>query len=300
MNTELIIIGAGPAGLTAGLYAARAGVKAVVFEGNLVGGQASTTNIIENYPGFNSGIGGPELMMSFEEQAKKFGLEIKYESVKRVDLANKKVITRKDEYTAKAIIIAGGAQRRKLGVPGEDALTGRGISYCATCDGALYRGKSVCVVGGGATAIEDAEYLSAYSSVTVIHRRDSLRADEASIKRVMNDKNVSFIWNSVVTGVSGDDGELTLELSNTVSGDKSRVKCAGCFVAIGTQPVSELYEGQLEMRGGYIAAHEDTKTSLEGVFAAGDIREKPLRQVLTAASDGAVAAYEAAKYIRSM
>ncbi|MDO4548164.1 MAG: FAD-dependent oxidoreductase, partial [Clostridia bacterium] len=216
------------------------------------------------------------------------------------DLNKKVLVTRKGEYEAKAIVIASGAKRRKLGVAGEDNFVGRGISYCATCDGALYRGRHVCVVGGGATAIEDAEYLSAYSTVTLIHRRDTLRADEASIRRVMNDEKVSFMWDSVVSEVKGSNDGLELLVSSTRTGEITSVDCAGCFVAIGTQPVSELYEGQIKTVGGYIEAGEDTKTSVEGVFAAGDIRTKSLRQVITAASDGATAAYEATRYIRGI
>lgn len=299
---DVIILGGGPAGLTAGLYAARSGLKALLLEGALAGGQASTTNELENYPGFLS-IGGPELMMQFEDQAKKAGLEIRYQGVKAADLKGRNIATRRDTYTARALILATGAKRRRLGVPGEEELIGRGISYCATCDGSLYKGKPVAVVGGGNTAVEDAIYLSGIGCpVTVIHRRDQLRADqEAVANRMMGHPLVTMRWDTVVEEVKQTEVGISLGLRQVKTDQSSVLECAACFVAAGTQPETKLFAGQVEMdQAGYILAGEDTHTSLPGVFAAGDLRRKPLRQVITAASDGAVAASEALKYVRHL
>ncbi|MEG0934621.1 MAG: thioredoxin-disulfide reductase [Clostridia bacterium] len=297
--TDVIILGGGPAGLTAGLYAARAGLSAILFEGELVGGQASTTDKLENYPGFPDGVGGPELMMAFEAQATRLGLQVKYETVTQVDLKAKTVHTRKGVYAARALILATGAKRKKLGVPGEDALTGRGISYCATCDGALYRGKQVCVVGGGATALEDAAYLSGLcEKVTLIHRRDTLRADGKMIERVKANPKVNFCWDSVVSGLKKTDSGIMLTLRSTKTDQSTEIECAACFVAIGTEPVTAIYRGQVEMdEAGYVRAGEDTKSGEPGVFAAGDLRTKQLRQIITAASDGAVAVSSLLAYL---
>ena len=298
---EVIILGGGPAGLTAGLYAARSGLKTLLLEGNLPGGQASTTNELENYPG-SGRIGGPELMMKFEEQAKEAGLDIQYQGVIQAYLKEHALETRRQRYQAQALILATGAARRKLGAAGEDMLAGRGVSYCATCDGALYRGKPVAVVGGGNTAAEDALYLAGIGCpVTVIHRRDALRADQALSRRVLNHPLVTMAWNSVVERIQQTGDGLQLHLRQVKTDQSSVIQAAGCFVAVGTQPQTGLFAGQVDMDPeGYIAAGEDTHTSLPGVFAAGDLRRKPLRQVITAAADGAVAASQALQYIRGL
>lgn len=298
---EVIILGGGPAGLTAGLYAARSGLKTLLLEGNLPGGQASTTNELENYPG-SGRIGGPELMMKFEEQAKEAGLDIQYQGVIQARLKEHALETRSQRYQAQALILATGAARRKLGAAGEDMLVGRGVSYCATCDGALYRGKPVAVVGGGNTAAEDALYLAGIGCpVTLIHRRDALRADQALSRRVLNHPLVTMAWNSVVERIQQTGDGLQLHLRQVKTDQSSVIQAAGCFVAVGTQPQTGLFAGQVDMDPeGYIAAGEDTHTSLPGVFAAGDLRRKPLRQVITAAADGAVAASQALQYIRGL
>lgn len=296
MLYDVMMIGGGPAGLTAGLYAARAGLSAVLLEQMFVGGQASTTDKLENYPGFPDGIGGPELMMQFEQQATNAGLEIRYEPAEKLELEGeiKKAHTAGGIIEAKTAILCMGAARRLLGVPGEEKLTGRGVSYCATCDGALYRGKSVAVVGGGDTAMEDALYLARIcEKVTLIHRRDQLRAIGHRAKAVLTNEKIEVLYNSRVEKIEQAEGGVRLTLN-----EGRALEVSGLFVAIGTKPESELVKDQVELtEDGYVKAGEDTRTSVPGVFVAGDLRKKPLRQVVTAASDGAVAAYQAAEYV---
>lgn len=298
MLYDVMMIGGGPAGLTAGLYAARAGLSAVLLEQMFVGGQASTTDKLENYPGFPEGIGGPELMMQFEQQATNAGLEIRYEPAEKLELEGeiKKAHTAGGIIEAKTAILCMGAARRLLGVPGEEKLTGRGVSYCATCDGALYRGKSVVVVGGGDTAMEDALYLARIcEKVTLIHRRDQLRAIGHRAKAVLANEKIEVLYNSRVEKIEQAEGGVRLTLN-----EGRALEVSGLFVAIGTKPESELVKDQVELtEDGYVKAGEDTRTSVPGVFVAGDLRKKPLRQVVTAASDGAVAAYQAAEYIQA-
>ncbi len=298
MLYDVMMIGGGPAGLTAGLYAARAGLSAVLLEQMFVGGQASTTDKLENYPGFPDGIGGPELMMQFEQQATNAGLEIRYEPAEKLELEGeiKKAHTAGGIIEAKTAILCMGAARRLLGVPGEEKLTGRGVSYCATCDGALYRGKSVAVVGGGDTAMEDALYLARIcEKVTLIHRRDQLRAIGHRAKAVLANEKIEVLYNSRVEKIEQAEGGVRLTLN-----EGRALELSGLFVAIGTKPESELVKDQVELtEDGYVKAGEDTRTSVPGVFVAGDLRKKPLRQVVTAASDGAVAAYQAAEYIQA-
>ncbi len=297
MLYDVMIIGGGPAGLTAGLYAARAGLKAVLLEQMFVGGQASTTDKLENYPGFPEGIGGPELMMQFEQQAVNAGLEVRYEPAELLELTGdiKRARTMSGDIEAKTVILCMGAGRSLLGVPGEQELTGRGVSYCATCDGALYRGKHVAVVGGGDTAMEDVLYLAGVcEKVTLIHRRDKLRAVGRQADAVRAHEKVEILYNTRVEKVEKAENGIVLHLN-----DERSLDAAGVFVAIGTKPESALIAGQVETdKDGFILAGEDTRTSVPGVFAAGDLRKKPLRQVVTAASDGAVAAYEALNYIQ--
>lgn len=295
---DIAIVGGGPAGLTAGLYAARAGFRCVLIERGFAGGQASTTDRLENYPGFPSGIGGPELMMAFEEQAAHFGMEEKYAEAVKMSLDGEvKTISLEGEAVrARAVILCLGANRRALGVPGEAENAGRGVSYCATCDGAFYRGKHVAVIGGGDTAIEDAAYLARESKVTLIHRRDRLRAQGAAVRRLEENKNVRFLLSATVSEIArAGDG---LVLRTHTDGKTETLPVDGVFVAVGTQPLTGCVSGQVEMDDqGYIVAGEDTRTSLPGVFAAGDCRKKPLRQVVTAAADGAVAAHMAGLYL---
>lgn len=298
MTYDVMIIGGGPAGLTAGLYAARAGLNAILLEQMFVGGQASTTDKLENYPGFPDGIGGPELMMQFEQQATNAGLEIRYEPAESLELTGdiKRAHTAGGVVEAKTAILCMGAGRRMLGVPGEERFTGRGVSYCATCDGALYKGKRVAVVGGGDTAMEDALYLARLcEKVTLIHRRDQLRAVGHRANAVLNNEKIDVLYESRVEAIEAAEGGVKLRLNG-----ERELEVSALFVAIGTKPESALAAGQTELDAeGYVKAGEDTKTSLPGVFVAGDLRKKPLRQVVTAASDGAVAANQALEYLQN-
>lgn len=297
MLYDVMIIGGGPAGLTAGLYAARAGLNAVLLEQMFVGGQASTTDKLENYPGFPDGIGGPELMMQFEQQAVNAGLEVRYEPAEKLELEGgiRKAHTAGGVIEAKTAILCMGAGRKLLGVPGEEKLTGRGVSYCATCDGALHKGKAVAVVGGGDTAMEDALYLARIcEKVTLIHRRDQLRAVGHRAKAVLSNEKIEVLYESRVEAIEQAAGGVKLKLN----GERS-LEVSALFVAIGTKAESALVQDQVELtEDGFVRAGEDTKTSLPGVFVAGDLRKKPLRQVVTAASDGAVAAYQAVEFIQ--
>lgn len=292
---DILIIGGGPAGLTAGLYAARAGLSVALVEQAFAGGQASTTDMLENYPGFPGGIGGPELMMRFEEQAQSFGMESKYGTVTEVELDGevKRAVIDGETVEAKAVILCMGAKRRELGVPGEAMNIGRGVSYCATCDGAFYRGKHVAVIGGGDTAVEDALYLARGSRVTLIHRRNELRARGAAVRRLQANENVEFLLETQVTAIERGENGLILKLNTGAD-----LAVDGVFVAVGTQPISDLVRGKVELNeAGYVLAGEDTKTSVPGVFVAGDLRAKALKQVITAAADGAVAAHMAMIYL---
>ena len=293
---DVAIVGGGPAGLTAGLYCARAGLSCALFERLMAGGQASTTNLLENYPGFPGGIGGPELMMKFAEQAEEAGLTIEYEDVLSLDLAGAEKALQLDgrQVRAKSVILAMGAQRAKLGVPGEEEFVGRGVSYCATCDGAFYAGKRVAVIGGGDTAIEDALYLSARSHVTLIHRRAQLRATGRAAQRARENPNIEFCLGAPPERIEKSGDGLAVVLAGG-----ARVEVDGVFIAVGTRPETHLVAGQVELDGaGYILAGEDTRTSADGVFAAGDARKKPLKQVATAVGDGATAAAMALKYVQ--
>ena len=300
IQTDILIIGGGPAGLTAGVYASRAGLSSIVLENGFVGGQASTTDKIENYPGFPGGVGGMDLMMAFEQQYSALpGGEVRYDGVQEIDLAAKKAVTMGgEEIRAKAVILCMGAEPRKLGVPGEMELTGQGVSYCATCDGAFFRGKEVAIVGGGDTAVEDAVYLKGMAKVTMIHRRDELRAASRAGMQLMADPAVEKLLSCTVEKIEKADGRLKLTVRDIKADALKEVAVDGLFVAVGTQPRSELVKGQLELDGaGYVVAGEDTATSVPGVFVAGDLRRKPLKQVITAAADGAVAASRAIQFV---
>jgi thioredoxin reductase (NADPH) len=287
---DLLIIGGGAAGMTAGLYAARAGLRTLIIEKGFAGGQASTTNWIDNYPGFPDGIGGPELMMKFQEQAEKAGCEFAWEDISGVELTGK--IKRANGYEGRAAIIATGAERRKLGVPGEDMNVGRGVSYCATCDGAFYKDKTVAVIGGGNTAVEDALYLARFAKkVYLIHRRDELRARGGAVERAR--RAAEFMLNR--RAARFDRAEDGIDI---IFDDGGKLNVDGTFIAVGTRPITDAFKGQVELdAAGYIAAGEDCRTSLPGVFCAGDCRAKPLRQVVTAASDGAAAANAASIWL---
>lgn len=298
---DTVVLGGGPAGYTAALYAARAGFSVLLLEKLSPGGQLATTDVIENYPGFSEGIGGFELAMKMKEGAEKFGAKTKLAEVVSVELGEevKKLTTKKETLFARTVVLATGARPRELGLPGERELRGRGVSYCATCDGMFYRGKTVAVVGGGNTAAADALYLSRLcEKVFLIHRRDSLRASKSYLAPLERAGNVEFVWNSRVTELKQKTALTGLTLQNTASGEQREISCDGVFVAIGYLPETDLFAGQLNLdESGYVEADETTRTNLPGVFAVGDLRRKPLRQVVTAAADGAVAAYFMEEYL---
>lgn len=299
---DIAIIGAGPAGLTAGIYAARAGLEACVFERISAGGQLAQTHLIENYPGFPEGSPGFDLAWSIKQQAENFGVAEIDEEIVSVDLSGQVKVIRSDAnaYQARAVVIATGARPRLLGVAGEDELRGRGVSYCATCDGNFFRGRDVVVVGGGDTAAADALYLARIcNSVTLVHRRDALRAAAMYHDRLAELENVHFVWNSVVDSVVDQDDMVSgVVVRNVVDGSVREIPCAGVFVAVGTIPNTEFLGSALELdASGYIVSDELGITSVPGVFAAGDVRTKLLRQVVTAVSDGANAANSAIEYL---
>jgi thioredoxin reductase (NADPH) len=298
---DVIIIGGGLAGLTAGLYTNRGGLKTLLFEKMFTGGQAATTNMIENYPGFDEPISGPDFAMKIENHARKFGLEILYDEITGLELDGKikKVTTDKQTYECKAVILAMGAEAKKLGLDKEDEFRGRGVSYCATCDGAFYRGKDVIVVGGGDTAAEDAMFLSQYvNKVYLVHRRDALRASKIVADRVVTNSKVEKIWDSAVEAILGEEQVTGARIVNLKTGEKRDIQADGIFVAIGVRPNSELIKDKITMsQAGYVLSNESMQTNIPGVFAAGDLRQKPLLQLVTAASDGAVAAVSAQRYI---
>ncbi len=301
---DTVILGGGPAGFSAGIYAARGAVSTAIVDINMMGGQPSNYLELENYPGFGT-IGGFDLMEKFEEHADKFGVEkFPMQEIERVDLiSNPKIIlTGEYEFRAKSVIIATGAQPMKLGVPGEKEFVGRGVSYCAVCDGAFYKNKVVAVVGGGNAAVEEAMYLTKFADkVYVIHRRDALRADKIVQDRAFKNEKIEFVWDSVVKEIKGEDLVNTVVIENVKSGSRSELAVNGVFPYIGMVPNIELFNGQIEQdKGGFILTDETMKTSVDGVFAVGDVRHTPLRQVITAASDGAVGAVYAVKYLETL
>ena len=301
---DTLILGGGPAGYSAALYTARAGLDTLVIEKICPGGQMATTDIIDNYPGFDTGIDGMELGMKMMAGAERFGAKSAYAEVKEVDLAPeiKRVITTDGEYLGKTVIIATGASPRPLGLSDEQALIGRGVHYCAHCDGRFYKGKTVMVVGGGNSAASDALYLSGLcEKVILVHRRDTLRATKIYHAPLMQASNVEFCWNSKVTELHADKRIESVTLTDIPTGEQREIKIDGLFVSIGRQPATELFAGQIALDAqGYIVADESTRTSLAGVFVAGDVRTKTLRQVVTAAADGAVAAHHAEEYLAMM
>ncbi len=298
---DIIIIGAGPAGLTAAIYAKRASKNVLVLEAKSYGGQIINTLDIENYP-VEAHISGFDFATKLYNQTKELGAEIKFEKV--VDIDDKKsikeVITTKNTYTAKAVIIATGSENRKLGIEKEDELIGKGISYCATCDGAFYRKKNVAVVGGGNTALEDALYLSdLVNKVYLIHRRDEFRGEESTVRRLKEKDNIEFVYNSTVTKLNANEKLESIEVTNK-DGSTRTIEVDGLFVAIGRIPENENFTKLINVdNSGYIIANEDCKTNIKGIFVAGDNRTKEVRQLVTATSDGAIAATAAIKYINN-
>ena len=299
---DVIIIGGGPAGYSAALYTVRSGFSTLVIERMAAGGQMNETTQIDNYPGFDEGIDGFSLGMKMQNGAKRFGAETKYAEVKSVELRGdvKKVHTDDGVYTAKAVIIATGAGHKHLGVAHEAELVGRGVGYCAACDGMFYRGKTVAVVGGGNSAAADALVLSRIAKkVHLIHRRDSLRATKIYHEPLEKAENVEFHWNSAVSQLHYGEKLTGISLKDVKSGVESELELDGLFISIGRDPATALFRGQLELdEGGYIVAGESTETSVPGVYAVGDVRTKAVRQVVTAAADGAVAAHYVEEYLK--
>ena len=310
MIYDVIILGAGPAGLSAALYAGRACLKTLLIEKAMPGGQITLTDEIENYPGqLLEGESGFSLTERMSQQADKFGVERAFDEITAVDLSSdEKVLTgASGEYHAKTVIIATGAHPKPIGCENEAAFTGRGISFCATCDGMFFRGLEVYVVGGGDSAVEEAIYLTRFArKVTIIHRRDQLRAVKSIQEKAFANEKISFLWNTVVEKVDGEMGLNEMTVRNVVTGETTVIRASeedgmfGLFGFVGYEPNTALFEGKIDMERGYIVANEDLHTSVPGVFVAGDVRVKSLRQVITAAADGAIAAMQAAKYIEEM
>jgi len=300
---DVIIIGSGPAGYTAAIYASRANLSVLMFQGYQVGGQLMLTSDVENYPGFEEGILGPPMMEKFEVQARRFGTEMIPEDVTAIDFSQRpfRLTTDSGEYLARTIIISTGASAKWLGLPSEQRLQGRGVSACATCDGFFFKGKDVAVIGGGDTAMEEANFLTRYANhVTVIHRRDSLRASKIMQDRAFRNPKISFIWETDVAEVLGDDAITGLLLRNVKTGEESVLPVQGLFLAIGHEPNTGLFKGVIDMdQKGYIVPVEYTMTNIPGVFAAGDVTDHRYRQAVTAAGDGCRAAIDLERWLES-
>lgn len=298
---DVVIIGGGPGGYTAALYAARAGLRVVVLEKLSAGGQMALTSQIDNYPGFPEGVDGFTLAESMQAGAERFGATTQYAQVERLDLqASPKVIeTSEGTFYGRTVVLATGANPRTLGIEKEQQLVGRGVNYCAHCDGMFYRGKTVIVVGGGNSAVADALYLSRIcEKVILVHRRDTLRATKIYHQSLQEAKNIEFCWNSAVQQLVHGDRLTGVVVRNLQTGEETRLQADGIFVSVGRKPATELVQGQLELdEGGYIVAGESTETSIAGVYAVGDVRTKQLRQIVTAVADGAMAAHSAEGYL---
>ena len=304
---DVVIIGSGPAGYTAAVYAARAGLAPLVLAGSVTaGGALMNTTEVENFPGFPGGIMGPELMSNMQEQAEKFGAKVEWDDATSVDLTGpvKIIETGNGEtYRARAVILATGSAYRRLGLPDEDRLSGRGVSWCATCDGFFFKDQHIAVVGGGDSAVEEATFLTRFGSkVTMVHRRDELRASKIMADRALNDPKISFAWNSEVVGIVGENRVESVVLRNTVTGEESTLDATALFVAIGHEPRTELLVGQVDLDdAGYVLVKPGTQeTNLPGVFAAGDLVDHTYRQAITAAGTGCAAALDAERYLASL
>jgi thioredoxin reductase (NADPH) len=298
---EVIIIGGGPGGLTAGLYTSRARLSTLLIESALFGGQMTTTELIENYPGFPQGVSGDELSRLMEEQAKRFGMETVTQEVVKVSLEGdmKVVQTYESTYRCEALIISTGAEYRKLGVPGEKEFAGKGVSYCATCDGAFFRDSQIVVVGGGDSALTEALFLTKFAKeLTIIHRRDALRGTKIYQERALANPKIKFLWNSIVQEIKGDSMVRSIIVKNVKTGEIKEFETEGAFLFVGLEPRTQFLKGIVQMdEGGYILTNERCETSAKGIFAAGDCRKKLLRQIATAVGDGATAAFAAEKFL---
>lgn len=302
-HVKVLILGSGPTGYSAALYAARAELQPVVLTGMQMGGQAALTYTIENYPGFPEGVGGAQLGELFQKQAEHFGAVTEFDSANSIDLSKRpfKVTTDNDEYLADVLIVGTGASPNHLDVPGETELTGRGVSYCATCDGWFFKDKKVVVVGGGDSALEEGLFITRYaSSVTIVHRRDELRAGAILQKRAMDHPKVNFIWDTVATEVIGEDKVEAVKLKNVKTGEETIFETDGLFIFIGHTPNTEIFKGQLDMSDrGYIKVNDKMETNVPGVFAAGEAADPTFRQVVTSAGMGAAAAIQATRFLEA-
>ncbi len=302
---DVIIAGAGPAGMTAAVYTSRGNLSTLMIERGAPGGQMANTEDVENYPGYES-ILGPDLSMKMFEHAKKFGAEYAYGDIKEIKDGKefKTVVTGSKEFKARAVIVTTGAKYKKLGVPGESALGGRGVSYCAVCDGAFFKGKELVVIGGGDSAVEEANYLTKFASkVTVVHRRDELRAQKILQKRAFANEKIDFMWNHVVTQINEEENKKvgSVTVKNVLDGTEQEFKTNGVFIYIGMEPLSEAVKNLgITNADGYIETNDQMETRVRGIFAAGDIREKTLRQIVTATGDGSIAAQAAQHYIEEL
>jgi len=300
-DQDIIIIGGGPAGLTAALYAARASADPLVLMGDAVGGQAATSPEIENYPGFPQGVGGATLAQEMQSHAERFGARFLFEKVTEVDFHTYpfEIATRRQQYTAKAVIVSTGSSPRKLGVPGEIEYTGHGVSYCATCDGYFFKDKRVVVVGGGNSAIDESLFLTRLvNSITIVHRRDQLRADAVLQKRAFAHPKIDFVWDTIVEEILGDKEASAVRVRHAKTGEVSTIEADGVFIYIGHIPNTQLFERQLELDGaGYILTDRRQHTSVPGVYAAGDVQDPIFRQIVTAAGTGSAAAIEAVRFL---
>jgi thioredoxin reductase (NADPH) len=298
---DVLIIGSGPAGYTAGVYTSRAKLRTLIISGTLPGGQLMTTSEVENYPGFPNGIFGPELMMNMRQQAERFGAVVADDEVIKVNFKKKPftITTHSENYTTEAVIVCTGASPRKLGIPSEQQFSGRGVSYCATCDGPFFKDEDIVVVGGGDTALEEATFLTKFGkSVKVVHRRDTLRASKILQEKALENPKIEFMWNNVVSDIKGDKKVASVTVKNIASGKETMLDAGGLFVAIGHEPNTAIFKGQLELDDkGYVVLKNHTKTSVEGVFAAGDVHDHRYRQAVTAAGFGCMAAIDVERWL---
>jgi len=298
---DVIIIGSGPAGFTAGIYTSRAKLKTLIISGSLPGGQLMTTSEVENYPGFPNGIFGPELMMNMRQQAERFGTTVVDDEVLKVDFKNRPFLisTHSESYEGRTILLCTGASPRKLGIDGEQEFGGRGVSYCATCDGPFFKGEEIAVIGGGDTAIEEATFLTKFGkAVKIIHRRDFLRASKILQEKAFENSKIQFIWNHVVTRIGGNKKIESIDIKDLTTGKIQNLSVGGLFVAIGHVPNTSIFKDQLELDDkGYVVIKDDTRTSVEGVFAAGDVHDYRYRQAVTAAGFGCMAALDVEKWL---
>jgi len=300
---KLIIIGSGPAGLTAAIYSARADFKPLVIAGYQAGGQLMTTTEVENFPGFKKGIQGPELMQEFREQALRFGARLVDKDVTEVDFRKRPFTVKvgQEVYESQCVIVATGAQAKLLGLPEEKSLMGKGLSTCATCDGAFFRNEEICVVGGGDSAMEEANFLTRFAAkVYVIHRRDTLRASKIMQQRAFDNKKIEFVWNSHIVQLKGQKALESVTVENLVNKERRDLKVTGCFVAVGHKPNTDLFKGQLDCEdNGYLKISNNTRTNIDGIFSAGDVSDFRYRQAVTAAGMGCMAALDAQHYLET-